>query len=153
MQLGILVRETYRGNKRKSSKKKVSQTVKLNETTTTKLHGSLWLGEPTATFWSPASIGSSTKPTIIWLDQYIPATSSIETGPDTWHQYSSVLSSKPVFILNINKRKTCLHLVATIYWLEWDISDTEEYIGIKGCFQASMVTYFLILRSLELEFW
>lgn len=32
-------------------------------------------------------------------------------------------------------------MVATIYWLEWDIPDTEEYAGLKGCLQASVVTH------------
>jgi len=99
---------------KKSSKKKVSQTVKGNETTAA-VHGFLWLGKPTAAFWSLASIGSSKKPTTIWLDQYISATSSAETRPDTCNQYSSVLSSEQVFILNIHKRKTCLQLLAAIY--------------------------------------
>lgn len=101
--LRLSVREVYRGNKRKSSKKEVDQTVTWNETTAAELHGFLWLGEPTATFWSPANIGSSTKPTTIWLDQYISATGSTETRPDTWRQYSSDLSSKQAFVLNMNQ--------------------------------------------------
>lgn len=64
----------------KSSKKKVSQTVKRNETMSAKLHGLLWLGEPTATFWSPASIGSSTKPSSVRGDQRVSAQTLLKPG-------------------------------------------------------------------------